>query len=399
MAVQTVRNARIRSQRVRDSLQVGRFEQRVVLGRDYWIAHADGVRVDGIGGRVGWGWRDCSRPLRVAAAALPMMLVLGVGVAGAVPTRATASRMPGIVDVNTKLGYVGAAAAGTGIVVSSSGEVLTNNHVIEGSTTVSVTDIDNNHTYAATVVGYDISADIAVLQLKNASGLKTAPLGNSAKAKVDQSITALGNAGGVGGTPSQATGKITGLNQSLTALDDMNGGAEQLTGMIETNAALEPGDSGGPLINSNQRVLGIDTAGGANGFSFAQQATQGFAIPINRATALASQIESGHATENVHIGPTPFLGIGVEEVDISQEFQTVPGLLVTGVISGLPAAKAGLAAYDFVTSLDGHATTTGTALTDLLLTKKPGDTVKLGWVDQNGIAHTSTIRLASGPPQ
>lgn len=345
------------------------------------------------------GWRDGSRALRAAVAALPMMLVLGVGAAGAVPTRTTAYLIPGIVDVNTKLGYEDAAAAGTGIVVSRSGEVLTNNHVIEGSTTVSVTDLDNNHTYAATVVGYDISADVAVLQLKNVSGLKTAPLGNSARAKVGQTITALGNAGGVGGAPSQATGKITGLDQSLTALDDMNGGAEQLTGMIETNAALEPGDSGGPLVNSSHRVIGIDTAGGANGFSFAQQTTRGFAIPINRAAALAQAIEAGHASKDVHIGPTPFLGIGVEEVDISQEFQTVPGLLVTGVISGLPAAKAGLAVYDIITGLDGHATTTPTTLTDLLLAKKPGDTVTIGWVDEQGTAHSSTVRLASGPPQ
>lgn len=334
-----------------------------------------------------------------AAVAGACVGALAVGLSGGAAAHGAAAVVPGIVDVNTNLVYEDAAAAGTGIVLSSSGEILTNNHVIQGATTVHVTDIDNGHTYTATVVGYDITADVAVLQLKGATGLETAPLGNSATAKVGEAITSIGNAGGVGGTPSSVKGTISALDQSLTAGDEMTGGTEQLSGMIETNAALQPGDSGGPMVNSHDQVIGIDTAGGTEAFAFQQQTSQGFAIPINRALALARQIEAGHATKDVHVGETPFLGVGVAEVDISEQFQVTPGLLVTGVVAGMPAAKAGLEAEDVITSLDGHAVTTPTDLTDLLLAKAPGDTVTLGWVDPTGATHSSHVRLASGPPQ
>jgi len=303
------------------------------------------------------------------------------------------------VDVTTNLAYQGYAAAGTGIVVSPSGEILTNNHVIEGSTSVKVTDLDNGRSYRGRVVGYDITADVAVIQLKGASGLRTAPLGNSRDVRVGDTVTAIGNAGGVGGTPSTSSGTVTGIDQSLTALNEMSASEEQLSGMIETNAALEPGDSGGPLINSHGRVIGMDTAGGSNGFSFAQQATEGFAIPLATATRIAAAIEAGASSPKIHVGATPFLGVDVEQIDTTEIFQPTPGLFVAAVVPGKPAAAAGLTPYAIITSLDGHPVTTGSSLTSLLLAHKPGDTIRLGWVDTNGRTHTSTIRLASGPPQ
>src|SRR6202034_1499007 len=149
----------------------------------------------------------------------------------ALSTSQIASRVdPGLVDVKSTLGYQDATALGTGIVLTSSGEVLTNNHVINGATSVSVTDIGNGKTYKATVVGYDESQDIAVLQLSGASGLTTATTGNSSTVSVGNSVVALGNAGGLGGTPSVAAGSVVALNQSITASDESSGSSEQLSG-------------------------------------------------------------------------------------------------------------------------------------------------------------------------
>src|SRR5580700_1659147 len=183
----------------------------------------------------------------------------------ALSTSQIASRVdPGLVDVKATLGYQQATSLGTGIVLTSNGEILTNNHVINGATAVSVTDIGNGKTYKATVVGYDESHDIAVLQLSGASGLTTATTGDSNSVGVGNSVVALGNAGGTGGTPSVAAGSVTALNQSITASDASSGSSEQLTGLIETNANIQPGDSGGPLVNSHGQVIGIDTAASTN---------------------------------------------------------------------------------------------------------------------------------------
>ena len=167
---------------------------------------------------------------------------------------------PGLVDVVSTLGDQNAEAAGTGMVLTSTGEVLTNNHVIDGATSISVTDIGNGKTYTATVVGYDKTKDIAVLQLQNASGLQTVNLGDSSTVTVGQNVVAIGNAEGKGGTPSVVTGSVTALNQSITASDEGSSDSEQLSGLIQTNAPIQPGDSGGPLVNSAGQVVGIDTA-------------------------------------------------------------------------------------------------------------------------------------------
>src|ERR1700758_5414432 len=212
---------------------------------------------------------------------------------------------PSLVDVTSTLGYQSATAKGTGIVLSSNGLVLTNNHVINGATSVKVTDIGNGQTYKATVVGYDESQDIAVLQLSGASGLTTAATGDSSTVQVGDKVVALGNAGGVGGTPSVAAGSVTALNQSITASDEGSGTSEQLSGLIETNADIQAGDSGGPLVNSHGQVIGVDTAAssgysfggngfGGNGFggngsssnSGQASTTQGYTIPINTALSI-----------------------------------------------------------------------------------------------------------------
>src|ERR1700722_19299228 len=187
-----------------------------------------------------------------------------------------ASRVdPAIVDVTSTLGYQDATAKGTGIVLTSNGEILTNNHVINGATSVSVTDIGNGKTYKATVAGYDETKDVAVLQLTGASGLATANLGDSSTVGVGNAVVALGNAEGLGGTPSVAAGTVTALDQSITASDESSGSSEQLTGLIETNAGIEPGDSGGPLVNGHGQVIGMDTAASTN-YTFGGEGNGGF---------------------------------------------------------------------------------------------------------------------------
>ena len=222
---------------------------------------------------------------------------------------------PGLVDVVTTLGYQSGKAAGTGMVLTSTGEVLTNNHVIDGATSIKATDVGNGRTYTAKVVGYDKTHDVAVLQLQNASGLQTVPSARP-HPRPGEKVVALGNALGKGGTPSVVSGRITGLDQSITASDEGAGNAEQLTGMIGHNAPIQPGDSGGPLVNTEGEVIGMNTAasdssssGSPSQSSQAQTATQAFAIPITRASSIADQIEAGTPSSTVHIGATAFLGV------------------------------------------------------------------------------------------
>ena len=221
---------------------------------------------------------------------------------------------PALVDVVSTEGDQGAVAAGTGIVLTSNGTVLTNNHVIRGATSIKVTDVGNGRTYTAKVVGYDATKDVAVIQLQNASGLTTASLGDSSSVRTGDSVTALGNAGGKGGTPSVATGTVTALNQCITASDEGSGvNSEQLTGLIETNADIQPGDSGGALVNSYGQVVGMNTAASSGtqvqSESGQSAAVQAYAIPIDNAESIAKQIEAGQGSSTVHIGATAFLGI------------------------------------------------------------------------------------------
>ena len=259
--------------------------------------------------------RRLALPLCAQIALVAVLVACRVGLAvdpaSAAPNSAGIPGTPGMVDIRTTLAYEHLAGAGTGVVLSSSGVVLTNNHVIEGATTVRATDLDNGRSYLAKVLGYDASADIAVLQLQSASGLKTAPLGNSAALARSETVATYGNAGGVGGSPTVTTGKIVALNVTLTIATDA-GATEKLVGLIETSAPVIPGDSGGPLVDGAGRTIGIDTA-----FSFALKTSpklleRGYAIPINQAKALARSIESGRSSGAIHVGATAFLGMNYQ---------------------------------------------------------------------------------------
>ena len=175
-------------------------------------------------------------------------------------------------------------AAGTGMVLTANGEVLTNRHVVSGETAIAVTIPATGRTYDAHVVGIAPNTDVAVVQLEGASGLDTVKTASGTVSLGDE-VVGVGNAGGTGGTPSAAPGQVTGLGSSITATDEDGSNPEDLTGLIQTDADIEPGDSGGPLLNTSNAVVGMDTAGSSEG-------GDGYAIPIATALDAAKQIEA-----------------------------------------------------------------------------------------------------------
>ena len=299
-------------------------------------------------------------------------------------TKASAKQQIGVVDIDTIVGYNSGEAAGTGMVLDSAGDVLTNNHVIEGATTIKVTVVSTGKTYTAKVVGTAPTQDIAVIKLVGASGLATANFGDSTTVKVGDSVTGVGNAGGIGGIPSAAAGKVTALNQTITASDESGQNSEQLTGVIATNAPIKAGDSGGPLFNSSDKIVGIDTAANST-----KQEQAGFAIPINHALSVAGQIERGVQTSSIHIGSPAALGVSVEPAG--------DGVGLTQVYPGRSAAAAGLVAGDVITAVNGQSVTTLTQLKSMISSHQPGDKVSVTYTDVAGNSHTVTVTLGDGP--
>ncbi len=309
---------------------------------------------------------------------------------------AAAAVSKGLVDVNTTIGYDGAQGAGTGIVLSADGLVLTNHHVVAGATSVRATDVGNGQTYDATVLGYDATHDVAVLRLKGASGLTVAPLGSSSTVKVGDDVVAVGNAGGVGGTPSAVPGTVRALDQEITVRDESDGSAQQLTGLIQFDAAIQPGDSGGAVVNDAAKVVGVVTAGSAGSASNDSAASvEGFAVPIDQARSIAQQIIDGRSSSTVHIGVPGFLG--VQLVPGSPQGTSTAGVQVAGVVPGSPAEGAGIQQGDVITAVDGHAVASAADLHDAVSPHHPGDTVPVAWTDAAGKKHTARLRLGSGP--
>jgi len=349
----------------------------------------------------------------------------------------------GLVIINTKLQYSSEQAAGTGMVINPDGLVLTNNHVIENATKITATVVATGKNYVAKVVGYDVTGDIALIQLQNPSGLHAVPIGDSSQVKTGANVVALGNAEG----QSQivpASGQVTGINQTITASDQ--GGtvkSETLHGMIETNANIVAGDSGGPLVNSAGRVIGMDTAGNTVSGP-QQQSVSGFAIPINTALSVGRQIAAGDASSTVVIGYPPFIGIYVgqgtdsnpqdqaaqqqqqnngfggfgngfgnssgnggspscytSDANLSVPSTIAPvnsGTLVIGTICGSPAATAGLTAGSVVTGVNGQTVGSPQSLGDIMAKLHPGDNVSVTWVIPSGQRTTGNLTLTAGPP-
>ena len=349
---------------------------------------------------------------------------------------------PGLVIINTTLQYNGEQAAATGMVITPGGLVLTNNHVIEDSTAITA-QTATGHKYQAKVVGYDVTGDIALIQLEGASGLRTVPLGNSSSVTTGASVVAMGNAEGQSAIV-PVTGQVTAVNQTITAGDQ--GGSvteETLHNMIETNADIVSGDSGGPLADTAGDVIGMDTAGNDGGFAVQQSAT-GYSIPINNALAVVQQIRSGQASSTVTIGYPPFMGVyigqgansnpqaqaeqqnggfggnsfggqgsngngngnGSQGCYTSDRYLATPtsianvssGTLILGTICGGPAAAAGMTAGSVITAVNGQAVGSPESLTGAVSKFRPGSVISITWVSPSGQRTTSSLKLTQGPP-
>jgi S1-C subfamily serine protease len=231
-------------------------------------------------------------------------------------------------------------------------------------------------------------------------------------------VTALGNAGGKGGTPSVASGAVTALGQSITASDEGSGVSEHLTGLIQTNADIQPGDSGGALVNSHGQVIGMNTAA-STGFQFQGQSSsqgsqeQAYAIPIDSALTTAKQIEAGNGSSTVHIGATAFLGIATSGSDSSGasgfggfggqgaasngSSGSGTGVTIAGAVSGSPAASAGLTQGDTITAVGGQSVSSASDIQQVLVKYHPGDKIAVSWQDASGQSHSTTVTLTSGP--
>ena len=344
---------------------------------------------------------------------------------------------PGLVDITSTLKYNSETAEGTGMIISSSGLVLTNNHVIDGATAVQATLVDPGHnsslSYPAQVVGYDATDDVALLQLQSASGLPTVTFGNSSQVKLGTQVLALGNAEGQGGAKA-AAGIINALNRSIQASDEGSNSTEDLNHMLQTNAPIKQGDSGGALANNAGQVIGMITAANTSTSSQigSSGGTLGFAIPINSALTIARQIASGQQSATVYIGLPGFLGVEVAtssspdpQQQAADEAQgggraasgggpacqatnqpagipahvapIAAGALILGVLCNTAATSAGMVPGDVITSVAGQPITTPNSLTGITAKYHPNDIVSVIWVSLNGIEHTTRMMLGPGP--
>lgn len=306
------------------------------------------------------------------------------------PEEVEARVIPAIVTLVADSGLV--ETAGTGIVLTPDGVVLTNHHVIDGALDISAVSLGNGAEYVADVLGYDSSRDIAVLRLQGAGDLPAATLAKDTAVGIGDPVTAVGNAEG-GGVPVAARGFVTDLGQAITARSSTDGSRNRLNGLIQIDAAVRPGDSGGPLVNTTAAVIGVNTAGNADSDPTKPAPAQprSYAVPIDTAMTIVDQVRAGTASATVHIGDTPLLGISVTD--------DARGAEVLWVSIGTPADDAGIEIGDVVTEFDGIPIRSSDDLSGLMIARHPGDAVEVRWLDEAGRARSTTIVLEMGPPR
>lgn len=312
-----------------------------------------------------------------------------------------------VVNINTSV-EGGGLAAGTGIVISKTGVVLTNNHVISGATAITVELSATGATRPARVLGYSVINDIAVIQIQNVDNLTAAAIGSSSTLDVGETILALGNAGGTGGTPTVVSGTVTGLDRQITASDADGTNVQTLEGLIELAADIRSGDSGGPIVDADGNVVGVTVAASvSNGFGFPGRdgAGEGYAIPIEDAIVIAKRITSGEGGEGIRVGATrAVLGVQIQPTLTTQRTPggtgsgTGSGAAVVGVESGSGADAAGLQAGDTIIGIEGQTVGTTNDLTRALVAYDPGETIEITWLDAGGRTRTGNVELGEGPP-
>lgn len=314
-----------------------------------------------------------------AAAHLPALLA----------DRITRRIAPAVVDVSslviTPQGM--ADVAGTGMLVSKTGLIVTNNHVVEEATRIWVTLPSEDLRYKARFLGADPVDDVAVLSIATGRRLPTVTLGDSRRLSVGAAVLAFGNSLGAGGLAARSHGSVTALRQQINATSETGADAEHLRGMIETDVPITPGESGGPLVDNRGRVVGMDTA--ALPASAALKVPLAFAIPARRVVRIIHDVVSGREGGGVVLGPPPYLGI--------EGTSTRYGVRVVGVEPATPAATAGLRPGDLLVSFDGRHVTTMDELAALIDRERPGRYVRLAYRSHRERLRTARVRIATGP--
>lgn len=284
----------------------------------------------------------------------------------------------------------GGSAAGTGIIVSKDGYVLTNNHVVEGTSNISIIDSEGNKYTHVTVVGRDPLNDVAFLKIKADTEFKPAELGNSSTLRTGQQVVAIGNALGQYSN-SVTSGIVSGTGRPITAASE-SGATESLTDLIQTDASINPGNSGGPLVNMAGQVIGINTAivEGANGI--------GFAIPINATKGiLAGVLESGEV-RRAYLGVN-FVTITPDvaeqyNLDVKQGAYIFASGSTNPVAADSPAGKAGLEKGDIITKVGETALGQSGGLSSVIGQYRPGDTVVITYI-RDGQTKTTDVTFTA----
>jgi S1-C subfamily serine protease len=266
-------------------------------------------------------------------------------------------------------------AAGTGMIVSATGDVLTNNHVIAGATKVTVNLFGQSKAYDATVVNTDPTDDVALIHIQGVSGLPTVTFAAANAVQVGDSVLAIGNALDLNAqTPTVTEGIISAEHRTVQTGDANNPNAtETLTDILQTDAAINPGNSGGPLVDAQGQVVGMNTAvAGSSGAGGTQAQNIGFAIPVNKFLPILNQLKAG----KTFVTSRAFIGVSVETLtaDLRQQFGLTPtsGAIVAAVDPGSPAQTAGLQPGDVITALNGSAINSADDLTSAVGKAKPG---------------------------
>ncbi|MFI1465359.1 S1C family serine protease [Nocardia carnea] len=298
---------------------------------------------------------------------------------------------PVLVNITATTRAFGAAAAGSGIVLTGDGQVLTSHHVVKGAKAVQVSRVAGGAVYNAQVLGYDARADIALLSLTGAAGLTAARIGSSSDLRLQDEVVAIGNAGG-SGAATAVPGRVSDLDSTIMAVNEQDFSRQALTGMLEIEAPVSSGQSGGALADHTGAVVGVIAA--ASGEQDpppgdAADPPNGYAVPIDAAMRVVRQIRSGTSTESVHIGPAATLGVVISDA-------SPRGARIDMAIPGLPGQSAGLASGEIVTSIDGRAVTSARALRTAIDTRRPADVVRLGVLETDGDKRVVSVRLAPG---